>query len=335
MPDRTGDLDRADILDPSRRQAVIVDALLGFAVFAVVAIAIGAGIGGGDRSPAVAYGFAVVFGLLMLVRRTWPMAVLLVTSLLLIAYYVVDLPVIGLAIPVAAALYSAASYGRTPWVVAAAAALVVVSTVARVLEGQDIAFLLGYELASTAAVMGAAIALGDGARQRREASLQRARIAAQRESVVFRTPVRPVMERMTRVVQKLGPDQQVFLALPDAEVIFAGEREDLEEITGNLLENAMKWSRGEVRVTIGVPEEDDAALPHFTLAVEDDGTGIPEGAAREALKRGRRLDETKPGTGLGLAIVSDLVKEYNGRLELGRSDLGGLKALVTLRRMVS
>jgi signal transduction histidine kinase len=97
----------------------------------------------------------------------------------------------------------------------------------------------------------------------------------------------------------------------------------------------MKWSRGEVRVTIGLPEEDDTALPHFTLAVEDDGTGIPEGEAREALKRGRRLDETKPGTGLGLAIVSDLVKEYNGRLELGRSDLGGLKALVTLRRMVS
>jgi signal transduction histidine kinase len=171
--------------------------------------------------------------------------------------------------------------------------------------------------------------------QQVEHYLQRARIAAQRESVVFRTPVRPVMERMTRVVQKLGPDKEVSLSLPPAEVTFAGEREDLEEITGNLLENAMKWSHGKVRVSIGLPAEDDGGTPHFTLAVEDDGPGIPEESAREALKRGRRLDETKPGTGLGLAIVSDLVKEYNGKLELARSELGGLKASVTLRRTAS
>lgn len=165
--------------------------------------------------------------------------------------------------------------------------------------------------------------------------LQRARIAAQRESVVFRTPVNPLMERMVRVVQKLGPDRRVSLSLPSMDIIFAGEKEDMEEITGNLLENAMKWSRGKVRVAVGLPADDDPASPHFTLAVEDDGSGIPEGKAREALERGRRLDETKPGTGLGLAIVSDLVKEYGGKLELGRSELGGLKALVTLRRTVS
>jgi signal transduction histidine kinase len=171
--------------------------------------------------------------------------------------------------------------------------------------------------------------------QQVEHYLQRARIAAQRESVVFRTPVRPVMERMTRVVQKLGPDKQLSLSLPPADVTFAGETEDLEEITGNLLENAMKWSRGKVRLTIGDAPDGEGGSPHFTLAVEDDGPGIPEEKAREALQRGRRLDETKPGTGLGLAIVSDLVKEYNGRLELGRSDLGGLKATVTLRRTMS
>ena len=90
-----------------------------------------------------------------------------------------------------------------------------------------------------------------------------------------------------------------------------------------------------MRVAIAVPREDDPAQPHFQLIVEDDGPGIPEEKAREALQRGRRLDETKPGTGLGLAIVSDLVKEYGGRLELGRSDLGGLRAVVTLRRTVS
>lgn len=171
--------------------------------------------------------------------------------------------------------------------------------------------------------------------QQVEHYLQRARIAAQRESVVFRTPVRPVMERLTRVVQKLGPDKQVSLSLSAADVTFAGEKEDLEEIGGNLLENAMKWSRSKVRVTIGVPAEEETASPHFTLVVEDDGPGIPEEKAREALQRGKRLDETKPGTGLGLAIVSDLVKEYGGRLELGRSDFGGLKATVTLRRTVT
>lgn len=171
--------------------------------------------------------------------------------------------------------------------------------------------------------------------QQVEHYLQRARIAAQRESVVFRTPVRPVMEQMARVVRKLGPDRTVGLVLPQAGIIFAGEKEDLEEITGNLLENAMKWSRSEVRMTIAIPPQDDAVSPHFTLCVEDDGPGIPADKAREALQRGRRLDETKPGTGLGLAIVSDLVKEYGGSLELGRSELGGLRALVTLRRTAS
>lgn len=171
--------------------------------------------------------------------------------------------------------------------------------------------------------------------QQVEHYLQRARIAAQRESVVFRTPVHPVLERLTRVVQKLGPEKRVSLVLPDFDVTFAGEQEDLEEIAGNLLENAMKWSRGKVRVTVAQAPDDSPDQPHFLLLVEDDGPGIPEEGAREALKRGRRLDETKPGTGLGLAIVSDLVKEYGGRLELGRSDLGGLKASVMLRRTLS
>lgn len=180
MPDRPGpqgQQDQSGHTDPADRQAVVVDALLGFAVFAVVAIAIGAGIGGGDLPPAVAYGFATALGLLMLVRRRWPLTVLLLTAVLLIAYYVADLPVIGLAVPAAAALYSAAVFDRTRWAVGTAAALVVVSTAARLAEGQDPAFLLGYELVSTAAIMGAAIALGDGVRQRAEGARQRELIA--------------------------------------------------------------------------------------------------------------------------------------------------------------
>ena len=157
--------------------------------------------------------------------------------------------------------------------------------------------------------------------------LRRARVAAQRDSVVYRTPVTPLLRRMARVMEKLNPGTRVLLRLPAGEIVFAGEREDLEEIVGNLLENAMKWARSMVAVSLA---PDDGA-GRFAISIEDDGPGIPEEKAREALKRGRRLDETKPGTGLGLAIVTDLVNEYNGVLQLERSALGGLKAVVELR----
>lgn len=162
--------------------------------------------------------------------------------------------------------------------------------------------------------------------------LQRARVAAQRDSVVYRTPVAPLVERMVRVMQKLNPDARLSLVLPDEEVIFAGEREDLEELLGNLLENAMKWAKNAVRVSVARGAQDEAA-GLFEISIEDDGPGIPEDKAREAIKRGRRLDETKPGTGLGLAIVADLVNEYGGTLALERSGLGGLKATVRLRSL--
>lgn len=160
--------------------------------------------------------------------------------------------------------------------------------------------------------------------------LQRARIAAQRDSVVYRTPVGASLKRMVRVMEKLNPSIGMRLSLPSSELLFAGEREDLEEISGNLLENAMKWASSTVTVSVTVGEEQRGAT--FVLAIEDDGPGIPEPEAREALKRGRRLDETKPGTGLGLAIVADLINEYGGRLALERSALGGLRAVVELKR---
>lgn len=161
--------------------------------------------------------------------------------------------------------------------------------------------------------------------------LKRARMAAQRESVVFRAPVGAVVRRLARVMEKLGGDKALSLRLPEAEIVFAGEREDLEEIVGNLLENAMKWASGKVILSVERVAEDNAAGRDFTITIEDDGPGIPEERAREVLERGRRLDETKPGSGLGLAIVTELVKEYGGEVALGRSGLGGLRATVRLR----
>lgn len=169
--------------------------------------------------------------------------------------------------------------------------------------------------------------------QQVEHYLQRARVAAQRDSVVYRTPVRPIIERLARVMGKLNPNMAISVSLPGEELVFAGEREDLEEMLGNLLENAMKWARSKVSISVkSLPEvEDQPDL--LEIVIEDDGPGIPEDKAREALKRGRRLDESKPGTGLGLSIVTDLVNEYGGKLYLERADLGGLKVAIQLRKI--
>lgn len=156
--------------------------------------------------------------------------------------------------------------------------------------------------------------------------LKRARIAAQKDSVAFRTPVTPVLERLVRVMAKLNPAVDFALELSAPESVFSGEREDLEEIVGNLLENASKWAKG--RIVVSVNDRTGGGNPAVVIGIEDDGPGIPEEQAREAVRRGGRLDESKPGTGLGLAIVSDLVADYGGVLSLSRSRFGGLKAEV-------
>jgi signal transduction histidine kinase len=165
--------------------------------------------------------------------------------------------------------------------------------------------------------------------QQVEHYLQRARIAAQRESVVYRTPVVETLTPMVRVFQKLKPDIKVVFVKPERDVLFGGEKADLEEIVGNLLENASKWGKSQARLSVVAPTDGEEQKT-FQLRIEDDGPGIPEEKAREVLRRGARLDETKPGTGLGLAIVSDLIKEYGGTLGLDRSGLGGLQVTVEL-----
>jgi signal transduction histidine kinase len=158
--------------------------------------------------------------------------------------------------------------------------------------------------------------------------LQRARIAAQRDSVVFRTPVAPAIERMVRVAAKLNPGKSIRFDNRGANEVFAGEREDLEEIVGNLLENAGKWGLGTVIVTLRSGKADPART--FEIEVADDGPGLEPDQIGEAVMRGRRLDQSKPGSGLGLSIVKDTVGAYDGTVEFGRSTLGGLSATVVL-----
>jgi signal transduction histidine kinase len=145
----------------------VPDLLLSIAVALVIAIAITADQGGRQDPDAIAYLFACTFGALMLLRRRFPVAVLVVTMFLLSAYYILDYPAIGLAVPVAAALYSAAEFGHLKAAIIVSFFLIVTSTYFRIMDGETIAYLLGYELISTVTLMAAAIALGDSTRARR------------------------------------------------------------------------------------------------------------------------------------------------------------------------
>ncbi|KEC55404.1 ATP-binding protein [Bartonella koehlerae] len=160
---------------------------------------------------------------------------------------------------------------------------------------------------------------------------QRARIAAQCDSVIYHTSVRKVVDRLVRAMEKLNPEKRFRFVMDVNDIIFSGEKEDLEEVVGNLIENAAQWSRTKVLISCYLEKNIEEAK-FFSLLVEDDGSGLTEEQTDEAVKRGRRFDEGKPGTGLGLAIVSDMVKEYGGSLFLSRSDLGGLYAKVLLPR---
>jgi signal transduction histidine kinase len=143
-----------------------VDAGLGLATAVVVGTAVTADVRGDGTAP-IAYLFAAGFGALMLVRRSQPVLALVASGIGLLGYYAIGLPPIGLALPVGAALYSAAEAGRLRWAIGTAAALVAISSVARSLGGEDPGYLYAYELPTTIAVMAAAIVLGDGVRTRR------------------------------------------------------------------------------------------------------------------------------------------------------------------------
>ncbi|MGK5673627.1 sensor histidine kinase [Micromonospora sp. URMC 106] len=150
------------------------DALLGLATFCLVATAVATG----DRPAApAAYGFAVGFGALLLVARSWPVPALLATALGITAYYTLGLPPIGLAAPAAAVLYAAAERGRVRWAAVVGGALLVVSVVTRLAEGDDTAIVLGFGLGSEAALMLAVVALGDAVRNRRSLRAELARQA--------------------------------------------------------------------------------------------------------------------------------------------------------------
>lgn len=159
--------------------------------------------------------------------------------------------------------------------------------------------------------------------------LDRARAAALVGTLGTVTDVPPVASALLRTFGKIYGEKGLVLdeEVP-AQARFRGERQDLEEMLGNLLDNACKWASS--RVLLRAEASGDSERPRLCLIVEDDGPGIPEAARAEMVKRGRRLDETKPGSGLGLSIVADLATLYRGSLVLDASELGGVRAVLDL-----
>ncbi len=159
--------------------------------------------------------------------------------------------------------------------------------------------------------------------------LDRARMAARTAIVGKKTDPTLVMLRLARVMEKLNRDKcNITFERPDASLPwFRGDESDLEEMAGNLLENACKWAKGEVAISMAADRR--SGEPQLLIRIEDDGPGLTAEEAAKVLQRGVRLDEKTPGSGLGLDIVKELVDVYGGGLELKRSELGGL--LVELR----
>ncbi|MBR0938311.1 sensor histidine kinase [Bradyrhizobium jicamae] len=162
--------------------------------------------------------------------------------------------------------------------------------------------------------------------------LERARIAARVTIVSTITEVAPVIEGLRRTMEKIHRDRSISIQTKaDPAARFRGERQDLEEMVGNLVDNACKWaaSRVFIEVTIQPPNEPGAG-PRLRIVVDDDGRGLSEAERAQVSRRGQRLDESKPGSGLGLSIVTDLAGLYGGNLALGEAPIGGLRAELVL-----
>ncbi|WP_189434934.1 ATP-binding protein [Pseudovibrio japonicus] len=158
--------------------------------------------------------------------------------------------------------------------------------------------------------------------------LEKARMAAQRRVIGVSCEAAPVVTRMARAMEKIHRDKEPDISVEmDEALLFRGEQQDLEEILGNLLDNACKWCDKKVSVTL---KNNNSATSFMCLIVEDDGPGLGAEEKKRALRRGQRLDETVPGTGLGLSIIVDIAGIYGGSFELCDSELGGLKATVIL-----
>lgn len=159
--------------------------------------------------------------------------------------------------------------------------------------------------------------------------LQRARAAATRGLPRQQTDAGQCVTGLLRVLERVHAERVITaeLVMNGGPLLFAGEQQDLQEMLGNLLDNAFKWACSRVQVTLTA----DSEAHQLLIKIEDDGPGIDPAMLDFVRQRGMRLDENTPGSGLGLAIVQELVQHYQGRLKLeNRKDAAGLSVTVQL-----
>lgn len=164
------------------------------------------------------------------------------------------------------------------------------------------------------------------ARKNVDYHLGRAQAAVSHRIPGSRTPLQPVVDGLVRVMQRIHADKQIQFDIRPcpSSLSFRGETQDLQEMLGNLLDNACKWASKKVAVST------NDAPASFTIVIDDDGPGLTPAQRSSVMQRGVRADEKTPGSGLGLSIVDDLARLYGGAIELEDSPLGGLRAALTL-----
>jgi signal transduction histidine kinase len=161
--------------------------------------------------------------------------------------------------------------------------------------------------------------------------LERARLAARSTVLGTITDIAPVAHALARTMKKIHHDRTVAIDVHVEDGLqFSGERPDLEEMLGNLVDNACKWAESRVTLDAAAAPSGRDKAPNVRIVVDDDGPGLSAAECESASERGRRLDETKPGSGLGLSIVTELAALYGGALKLGVAPAGGLRAELTL-----
>ena len=190
-----------------------------------------------------------------------------------------------------------------------------------------IAVLIGEASAGERVDPGVVTRQTEAMRQQVDHHLRRARAAARGQAIGLSCDVDAVVSGLARTLPRIYRDKNFVIEFDgEAGLRFRGDKRDLEDMVGNLMDNAAKWTTAAVEVTR------EADGDRLRLVVDDDGPGIAESEIAEALKRGARLDEKTPGSGLGLSIVDDLAEAYGGALVLSRSPLGGLRAELDLPR---
>ncbi|MGC1359119.1 MAG: sensor histidine kinase [Xanthobacteraceae bacterium] len=161
--------------------------------------------------------------------------------------------------------------------------------------------------------------------------LERARLAARPIVLGTLIDVPPVVTALARTMEKLHRDREIAIAVDvPTRARFRGEQQDLEEMLGNLVDNACKWARSRVAVEVVAEDASADGKSKVRVIVDDDGPGLSPAERERVARRGQRFDESKPGSGLGLSIVVELASLYKGVLTLETSPIGGLRAELAL-----